>query len=119
MLEWRQRHKLPRLMGWGDARRARIEARQARKEARIAGRTERAKARQETTQVMAEQGMRRGQVVGDLLSKGLDIAGRKIAPEQQKQPPAGKSLLGGDSGSGGLGMLLPLAAIGFLAMKKK
>ena len=104
-------------MGWGDARRARIEARQARREARIAGRTERAKARQQTTQVMAEQGMRRGQVIGDLVSKGLDIAGRKIAP-QQAQDTQKKSNEGG-SDTSSLGMLLPLAAIGFLAMQKK
>lgn len=55
-------------------RKARLERQRLRQE----NRTARAQGRNETTQYMASQGMRRGQVVGDLVSKGLDLAGSKF-----------------------------------------
>lgn len=100
------------------SREARITARADRKRQRQEGRTARVTARQETTRVMAEQGMRRGQGVVDLVSKGLDIAGERFSGGSQNREKS----MGGDmaaGGAGALGMLLPLAVVGYVLMSKK
>lgn len=108
-------------MAWGDRRRerkqAKYDARQERIRLRQEGRTSRQTEKQKTTAIMAEHGMQRGAIVGDLVSKGLDLAGKKMGLEdtEDKKSLAG---LGGDDSQ--MGLIL-LAAIGglFLFMKKK
>lgn len=108
-------------------RKARLERKRARQDAR----NERVRMRQETTQYMASQGMRKGQIVGDLVSKGLDLAGSKFGATSPEMLAAEADLAraqkgGAKSGGGTEGdtksQLPMLAAIGaglYLLMGKK
>lgn len=104
-------------MGWGDARRARIEARQARKEAKFDMKTQRAVARHEATAEMARHGLQRGSVLGDVASQGLSVV-RSFGSSSGRDLPT-KS---GDGGTLEPKSLIPiLAGIGGLIyfLKKK
>ena len=57
--------------------------------------------RQDTTQYMASQGMRRGQIAGDLLSKGLDLAGSKFGATSPDMLEAEANLARAKSGGMG------------------
>lgn len=97
-------------------RKERLDARAERKRIRQENRTQRSLSRQETTRVMAEQGMRRGQGLIDVTSKGLDLLGDRMNGGKQNT----RSSENENEGSGGMGMLLPLAVVGYiLATKKK
>ena len=107
----------------------RRKARNERKRARQEARNERVRMRNETTQYMASQGMRKGQIVGDLVSKGLDLAGSKFGASSPDMIAAEADLArakGGAKSGGGDGdtksNLPMLAAIGaglYLLMGKK
>ena len=107
-------------------RKARLERKKARQDAR----NERVRLRQETTQYMASQGMRKGQIVGDLVSKGLDLAGSKFgatSPEMlaaeadlaRAQKGGAKSGEGTDDTKSQLPMLAAIGAGLYLLMGKK
>lgn len=103
-------------MGWGDARARRQERKQEVRTARIEGRTTRQASRQATTAEMAKAGMRRGQLVADVVGQGINAARDVMSGPEGN----GKSKTNDDNG-GGNAMLLPALAIGayFLMRKKK
>ena len=78
-------------------RKARLERKRLRQESR----NQRIGMRQETTQYMASQGMRKGQVVGDLVSKGLDLAGSKFGATSPDMVNAEANLAAAKSGEAG------------------
>lgn len=112
------RQKSLRLMAWGDARARRQERKQAKGLARIEARAARVAGRQAVTAEMAKQGMRRGQILGDVLQTGIGAA-RDVM--MNGDAGSGKSKSNEDT-KGGDNNAMPLvagAALLWYLMKKK
>ena len=105
-------------MAWGDARKRRQERKEAKGLARIDARAARVAGRQAVTAEMAKQGMRRGQVLGDVLQTGIGAA-RDVM--MSGDAGSGKTKSNDDTQGGG-NNAMPLiagAAVLWYLMKKK
>lgn len=105
-------------MAWGDARKRRQERKEAKGLARIEARAARVAGRQAVTAEMAKQGMRRGQILGDVLQTGIGAARDvMMAGEGSGKSKSNDDTKGGDNNA--LPLVAGAALVWYLMKKKK